>query len=214
MTINALNSGARVSGPPDQEDASTPHWTNVVGGQVNLYDAIRGFDISYTSPEEARTTRCALTRRLATIVMPRPRGWHLDERHIEAQRLSRPWWCAFVDFGLYFFHNAQELLAKGSGPYFYLPKMDNYILLRRGCGTTCSSSPRTSLAVPQGTIRTTLRIETIPAVFEMEEILYELRDHVLGTQCRPLGLPLQRDQVLPRLGAGVRLFHRTATWSA
>jgi len=172
MTINALNSGARVW-LADQEDASTPHWSNVVGGQVNLYDAIRG-DISYTSPDGKDYT-LRTDRRLATIVM-RPRGWHLDEKHLELD--GKPVVGAFVDFGLYFFHNAEELLTRASGPYFYLPKMESHLEARLWNDVFVFAQDY--VGIPHGSIRATVLIETIPAAFEMDEILYELRDHASG----------------------------------
>jgi malate synthase len=171
MTINALNSGARVW-LADQEDASTPHWANVVGGQVNLHDAIRR-DIGFTSPEGKTYT--LNDGPLATIVM-RPRGWHLDEKHVVVD--GTPVAGALVDFGLYFFHNAQELLARGSGPYFYLPKLESHVEARLWNDVFVLAQER--LGIPPGTIRATVLIETIPAAFEMEEILFELRDHVSG----------------------------------
>jgi malate synthase len=172
MTINALNSGARVW-LADLEDASTPHWSNVVGGQVNLYDAIRR-QIGFTSPE-GKTYELRTDQRLATIVM-RPRGWHFDERHILVD--GEPVVGALVDFGLYFFHNAKELLERGSGPYFYLPKMESHLEARLWNDVFTFAQDR--LQVPQGSVRATVLIETIPAAFEMDEILYELREHISG----------------------------------
>jgi malate synthase len=172
MTINALNSGARVW-LADMEDASTPHWENVVGGQVNLKDAIRR-DIDFTSPE-GKSYALATDRRLATIVM-RPRGWHFDEAHILVD--GKPVVGALVDFGLYFFHNAQELIDRGSGPYFYLPKMESHLEARLWDDVFSLAEQR--LGIPHGTVRATVLIETIPAAFEMDEILYELRDHASG----------------------------------
>ncbi len=172
MTINALNSGARVW-LADMEDASTPHWSNVVGGQVNLYDAIRR-DITFTS-SEGRTYELAQDQRLATIVM-RPRGWHLDERHLLVD--GAPVVGALVDFGLYFFHNARELVARGSGPYFYLPKMESHLEAR--LWNDVFTFAQAQLGIPHGTVRATVLIETIPAAFEMDEILFELRDHASG----------------------------------
>ncbi|HET7357999.1 MAG TPA: malate synthase A [Nocardioidaceae bacterium] len=171
MTINALNSGARVW-LADLEDASTPHWRNVVGGQVNLYDAVRR-DISYTSPEGK--TYALGEGRLATIVM-RPRGWHFDERHLLVD--GQPAIGALVDFGLYFFHNAAELLARGSGPYFYLAKTESHLEARLWNDVFTFAQAR--LGIPHGSVRATVLIETIPAAFEMEEILYELREHASG----------------------------------
>ncbi|WP_353510235.1 malate synthase A [Intrasporangium sp.] len=172
MTINALNSGARVW-LADLEDASTPHWSNVIGGQVNLRDAIRG-TISFTSPD-GKTYELVTDQRRPTIVM-RPRGWHLDERHLVVD--GRAATGALVDFGLYFYHNALELLERGSGPYFYLPKTESHLEAR--LWNDVFTFAQQALQIPYGTIRSTVLIETIPAAFEMEEILFELRDHVSG----------------------------------
>jgi malate synthase len=172
MTINALNSGARVW-LADLEDANTPHWRNVISGQVNLFDAVRR-TIAYVAPD-GRRYELRQDGRLATIVM-RPRGWHLDERHLLVN--GRPTVAAFVDFGLYFFHNAAELLARGSGPYFYLPKMESHLEARLWNDVFTFSEQQ--LGIPHGTVRATVLIETIPAAFEMDEILYELREHASG----------------------------------
>jgi malate synthase len=172
MTINALNSGAQVW-LADLEDASTPHWHNVIGGQANLQDAIRR-DIGYTSPED-KDYVLRTDAPLATIVM-RPRGWHFDEAHLLVDQ--RPAVAALVDFGLYFFHNARELLARGSGPYFYLPKMESHLEARLWNDVFTFAQER--LGVPHGSVRATVLIETVPAAFEMEEILYELREHASG----------------------------------
>jgi malate synthase len=172
MAINALNSGAKVW-LADLEDANTPHWHNVVSGQENLYDAVRGA-IAHTSPE-GKHYALRSDVRPATIVM-RPRGWHLDERHVEVD--GRPAVGALVDFGLYFFHNARELLARGSGPYFYLPKMESHLEAR--LWNDVFTHAQAALGVAHGAIRATVLIETVPAAFEMEEILYELRDHASG----------------------------------
>jgi len=172
MTINALNSGARVW-LADLEDASTPHWSNVVGGQVNLRDAIRR-DISL-EVEGGKSYHLRTDQRLATIVM-RPRGWHFDEQHILVD--GAPVVGALVDFGLYFFHNARELIDRGSGPYFYLPKLESHREARLWDDVFTFAQQR--LGIPHGTIRGTVLIETIPAAFEMDEILYELRDHASG----------------------------------
>jgi malate synthase len=171
MTINALNSGARVW-LADLEDASTPHWANVVGGQASLRDAIRR-EADFTSPDGKRYA--LHDGPLATIVM-RPRGWHLDERNVQVH--GEPVAGALVDFGLYFFHNAAELLARGSGPYFYLPKMESHLEARLWNDTFVVAQDE--LGIPQGSVRATVLIETLPAAFEMEEILYELRDHASG----------------------------------
>ncbi|OLF08430.1 malate synthase A [Actinophytocola xinjiangensis] len=172
MAINALNSGARVW-LADLEDANTPHWTNVVAGQVNLFDAVRG-TISFTSPE-GKSYALSDGVRPAVIVM-RPRGWHLDERHLTVD--GRRGVGALVDFGLYFFHNAAALLERGSGPYFYLPKMESHLEARLWNDVFTFAQQR--LGIPHGSVRATVLIETIPAAFEMEEILYELREHASG----------------------------------
>ena len=170
MTINALNSGAKVW-LADLEDANTPHWANVVGGQQNLYDAIRR---TVTLQTDAKTYELG-DGPYPTIVM-RPRGWHLDERHLPVD--GEPAVGALVDFGLYFFHNAQELIDRGSGPYFYLPKMESY--REAALWNDVFDDAQRQLGIPQGTIRATVLIETIPAAFEMDEILYALRPHISG----------------------------------
>jgi malate synthase len=172
MAINALNSGAKVW-LADLEDANTPHWHNVVGGQVNLFDAVRDV-IELTSPQGKRYTLREDGER-AVIVM-RPRGWHLDETNLVID--GEPAVGALVDFGLHFFHNAKELLARGSGPYFYLPKMESHLEARLWNDVFVKAQQ--DLGVPQGSVRATVLIETIPAAFEMDEILYELREHASG----------------------------------
>ncbi|MPZ61216.1 MAG: malate synthase A [Propionibacteriales bacterium] len=172
MTINALNSEAQVW-LADLEDANTPHWRNVVSGQVNLYDAIRRV-VEFTS-EDGKQYSLNTDQRLPAIVM-RPRGWHLDERGIRVD--GTPVVGALVGFGLYFFHNAQELLDRGSGPYFYLPKIESHLEAR--LWNDVFTFAEEHLGIPYGTVRATVLIETIPAAFEMDEILYELRDHASG----------------------------------
>jgi malate synthase len=172
MMINALNSGAKVW-LADLEDANTPHWHNVVGGQVNLRDAVRG-TASFTNPD-GRVYSLRTDAPLATIVV-RPRGWHLDERHITVD--GRPTVGALVDVGLYAFHNARALLDRGSGPYFYLPKMESHLEAR--LWNDVFTAAEEALDIPRGAIRATVLIETIPAAFEMAEILYELGDHAAG----------------------------------
>ena len=172
MTINALNSGAKVW-LADLEDANTPHWHNVVGGQVNLVDAVRR-TVELTSPE-GREYRLADPDSIPVIV-PRPRGWHFDEEHLTVD--DEPVVAALVDFGLYFFHNARELLARGTGPYFYLPKMESHLEAR--LWNDVFTHAQEALGLPHGTVRATVLIETITAAFEMDEILYELRDHMAG----------------------------------
>ena len=170
MTINALNSGAKVW-LADLEDANTPLWENLVDGQLNLSDAI-GRRIDFTSPEGKSY---ALGEETATIVA-RPRGWHLSEKHIlvDGERTSG----SLTDFGLYFFHNAARLVELGRGPYFYLPKMESHLEARLWNDVFVHAQD--ALGIPQGTIRATVLIETYPAAFEMEEILYELREHSAG----------------------------------
>jgi malate synthase len=172
MTINALNSGANIW-LADLEDANTPHWHNVVDGQINLYDAIRE-TISFANPD-GRSYELRTDIPLATIVV-RPRGWHFDDRHLLVD--GKPTVGALIDFGLYFFHNAAELVARGKGPYFYLPKMESHLEAR--LWNDVFTAAEAELGIEHGTVRATVLIETIPAAFEMEEILYELRDHAAG----------------------------------
>jgi malate synthase len=170
MAINALNSGAKVW-LADLEDANTPHWTNVVEGQVNLYDAVRG-TITYDAPDGRHYE---IEGQTPTIVM-RPRGWHLPERHLPVDGEASVG--ALVDAGLYLFHNAHELVARGSGPYLYLPKMESHLEAR--LWNDVFDHIESTLELPPGTIRATVLIETIPAAFEMNEILWELRPHAAG----------------------------------
>ena len=172
MTINALNCGAKCW-LADLEDANTPHFTNVIGGQVNLYDAIRR-TIEYTNPANGKHYQLN-EGELPTIIV-RPRGWHLTEKHIRIGGHSSSG--SLTDFGLYFFHNAKELIKRGSGPYFYLPKMESHLEARLWAEVFNFSEEY--LGIPHGTIRATCLIETIMGVFEMEEILYELRDYSSG----------------------------------
>jgi malate synthase len=172
MAINALNSGAKVW-LADLEDANTPHWANVIGGQVTLFDAIRR-RLEFTSPE-GKQYRLVTDRPLAVIVA-RPRGWHFDERHLFVD--GAPAVGTLVDFGLYFFHNARELITRGSGPYFYLPKMESHLEARLWNDVFAFAEEH--LGIDHGTVRATVLIETIPAAFEMDEILYELKDYASG----------------------------------
>ena len=172
MAVNALNSGAKVW-LADLEDACTPTWHNVIDSQLSLFDAARG-TLSYTSPEgKAYSLR---TDAPLSVVVVRPRGWHLDEQHIEID--GAPAIGALIDFGLHFFHNAKQLLANGGGPYYYLPKTESHLEARLWNNVFVFA--QNELGVPQGSIRATVLIETIPAAFEMDEILYELRDHASG----------------------------------
>ncbi|HUC41749.1 MAG TPA: malate synthase A [Gemmatimonadales bacterium] len=173
MVINALNSGARVY-MADFEDSNTPTWRNNLEGQINLRDAVRG-TISFSSPEGKRY---ALAPRTATL-MVRPRGWHLEEKHVTVD--GRAMSGALFDFGLFFFHNAQALIAKGTGPYFYLPKLESHLEAR--LWNDVFTFAQDALGIPRGTIRATVLIETILAAFEMDEILHELKDHSAGLNC-------------------------------
>jgi malate synthase len=170
MMINALNSGAKVF-MADFEDALSPPWTNVIAGQVNCMEAIRRV-LEYRSPEGKAYL---LGDKLATLVV-RPRGWHLEEKHVLFN--GAPVSASLFDFGLYFFHNASELLDRGSGPYFYLPKLENHLEAR--LWNEVFEVAQEELGIPRGTVRATVLIETILASFEMDEILYELRDHAAG----------------------------------
>ena len=173
MIINALNSGANVF-MADFEDANSPTWENNIQGQLNLMDAVRG-TIAFTS---GAGKAYRLNDRIATL-MVRPRGWHLEERHLKVDG-------AFIsgslfDFGLYFFHNAQVTLERGQGPYFYLPKLESHLEARLWNDVFVHAQE--ALGVPQGSVRATVLIETLPAAFEMDEILYELRAHSAGLNC-------------------------------
>ena len=173
MIINALNSGANVF-MADFEDSNSPTWNNNTDGQQNLHDAIRG-TIEYVSPEGKRYQ---LGSKLATLVV-RPRGWHLDEKHFLVD--GKPISGSLFDFGLFFFQNAKELLNRGTGPYFYLPKLESHFEARLWNEVFCFAQDE--LGIPRGSIRATVLIETILAAFEMDEILYELREHSAGLNC-------------------------------
>ncbi|WP_119729443.1 malate synthase A [Thermomonospora amylolytica] len=173
MTINALNSGAKVW-LADFEDANTPLWENMIGGQLNLRDALDR-TIDFTDPKTGKSYALKADEELATIVV-RPRGWHMEEKHVLVD--GQPMSGSLFDFGLYFFHCARRQLAKGRGPYFYLPKMESHLEAR--LWNDAFNLAQDTLEIPRGTIRATVLIETIPAAFEMEEILYELRDHSAG----------------------------------
>ncbi|MCX7890791.1 MAG: malate synthase A [Burkholderiales bacterium] len=169
MVINALNSGASTF-MADFEDANCPTWANMVEGQINLRDAIRR-----TITFEQGGKQYRLNEKTA-VLLPRPRGWHLDEKHVtvDGKRVAG----GIFDFGLFFFHNAKELLARGSGPYFYLPKMESHLEVR--LWNDIFTMAQRELGIPHGTIRATCLIETLPAAFEMDEFLWELRDHSAG----------------------------------
>ncbi|MEY9966491.1 malate synthase [Streptacidiphilus sp. MAP12-16] len=177
MAVNALNSGARVW-LADFEDATAPTWSNLVEGQLNLIDAFQR-RIDFSTPE-GKSYALRPDAELATVVV-RPRGWHLDEAHLLVD--GEPIAGAFFDFGLYFFHNAARLIARGaqdpnSGPYFYLPKTESHLEAR--LWNEVFGYAQQALGIPHGTVRATVLIETITAAFEMDEILYELRDHAAG----------------------------------
>jgi len=173
MIINALNSGAKVF-MADCEDSLSPTWDNVVTGQLNLYDAVRR-----SIELVADTGKVYRLNRETAVLIVRPRGWHLTEKHITQKGQPIPG--AFVDFGLYLFHNAKELLARGTGPYFYLPKTESHLEARLWAEVFDFSEKR--LGLPHGTIKVTVLIETILAAFEMDEILYELKDYIAGLNC-------------------------------
>jgi malate synthase len=174
MIINALNCGANVF-MADFEDASTPTWTNMIDGQFNLASAVHR-EIDYTDAQTGREYRLNDT---TAILFVRPRGWHLPEKHMTVDGV--PMSGALFDFGLYFFHNAKELLARGTGPYFYLPKMESHLEARLWNDVFVHAQD--ALGIPQKTIKATVLIETILATFEMDEILWELRDHSAGLNC-------------------------------
>lgn len=174
MIINALNSGASVF-MADFEDSNTPTWANQIEGQSNLIDAVRK---TITFFDSATGKNYKLKERTAVLFV-RPRGWHLEERHILVD--GQPMSGALFDFGLYFFHNAKALLAAHTGPYFYLPKVENHLEAR--LWNDIFVFAQNALGIPRGSIRGTVLIETILAAFEMDEILYELRDHSAGLNC-------------------------------
>ena len=174
MVINALNSGADCF-MADFEDSNAPTWSNNVEGQINLMDAVLR-TIDFVDPASGKEYR--LADETATLIV-RPRGLHLTERHIQVD--GRPIPAALFDFGLYFFHNAHELIRRGTGPYFYLPKLESYREARLWNEVFLAAEE--TLGIPRGTIKATVLIETLPAAFQMDEILYELRDHVVGLNC-------------------------------
>ncbi len=173
MVINALNSGAKTF-MADFEDANSPTWENSIEGQINLRDAINR-TISFVNPQGKKY---ALNDQVATLII-RPRGWHLLEKHVLVDGKPAP--AGIFDFALYFFHNAKTLLRNGSGPYYYLPKMESHLEARLWNDVFVMA--QNELGVPQGTVKATVLIETILATFELDEILYELRDHIVALNC-------------------------------
>ncbi|WKL57098.1 malate synthase A [Asticcacaulis sp. ZE23SCel15] len=174
MIINALNSGAKVF-MADFEDANSPTFSNCIDGQINLKDRWAGA-LSYDDPQSGKAYRLSDTP--ATLIV-RPRGWRLEERHVQVD--GAPVSGALFDFGLYMFHSAKAAIAAGSGPYFYLPKMESHLEAR--LWNEVFEFTQSTLGIPHGTIKATVLIETLPAAFEMDEILYELRDHMAGLNC-------------------------------
>jgi malate synthase len=174
MIINALNSGANVF-MADFEDSNSPTWENVIQGQVNLADAVRG-TIEFTQASTGK--HYTLVEDPATLFV-RPRGWHLSEKHVLVD--GQPFSASIFDFALYFFHNANELIARGTGPYYYLPKLESHLEARLWNDVFCAAQD--ALGIPRGTIKATVLIETILAAFEMDEILHELREHSAGLNC-------------------------------
>ncbi len=174
MVINALNSGAKVF-MADFEDSNTPTWENTVQGQINMRDANKR-TITFTNPDNSK--HYSLNEEIATLLV-RPRGWHLNEKHVkvDGEIVSG----GIFDFALYFFHNVKQLLENGSGPYFYLPKLESHLEAR--LWNEIFVMAQDELGIPQGTIKATVLIETILAAFEMDEILYELREHSAGLNC-------------------------------
>jgi malate synthase A len=174
MVINALNSGANVF-MADFEDANSPTWDNMVDGQINLGDAVRR-TITFTAPE---TKKSYALKEKSAVLLVRPRGWHLVERHMLVDGETIPG--GLFDFGLFFFHNAREALARGTGPYFYLPKMESHLEARLWNEVFVRAEEKRG--VPRGSIKATCLIETLPAAFEMDEFLWELREHSAGLNC-------------------------------
>jgi len=174
MVINALNSGAKVF-MADFEDATSPIWSNLIEGQINLMDWAIGA-LAYNDPESGKSYR--LKDKVATL-MVRPRGWHLPEAHLTVD--GEPMSGSLFDFGLFFFHNAKATLKRGTGPYFYLPKLEHHLEAKLWNDVfVCAQE---ALGIPIGTIKATVLIETITAAFQMDEILYQLRDHIVGLNC-------------------------------
>ena len=174
MIINAVNSGASVF-MADFEDALSPTWDNIIQGQVNLISYWRG-EINFTDEQTGKTYEVGAN---PAVMLVRPRGWHLLEEHVLID--GAPISGAIFDFALYFFHNASKTIMKGSGPYFYLPKIESYLEARLWDDVFVAAQK--ALGFEVGTIKATVLIETLPSAFEMDEILYEMRDHIVGLNC-------------------------------
>jgi malate synthase len=174
MIINALNSGARVF-MADFEDATSPTWSNLIEGQINLADRWAG-TLDFTDPASGKAYSLKPS---PAVLMVRPRGWHLPEGHVLVDGAAMSG--SLFDFGLYAFHNAAAMIAQGTGPYFYLPKMESHLEARLWNDVFVHTEA--ALGLPQGVIKATVLIETLPAAFEMDEIIYELRDHMAGLNC-------------------------------
>lgn len=174
MVINALNSGAKVF-MGDFEDATSPTWDNLIEGQINLKDRWNG-SIDFTDPANGKDYKLGAD---PAVLLVRPRGWHLPEDHVLVD--GEPVSGALFDFGLYMFHNARKTSASGSGPYFYLPKLENHLEARLWNDVFVRAQE--ALGIPIGTVKSTILIETLPAAFEMDEILWELKDHITGLNC-------------------------------
>lgn len=177
MLVNALNSNVNTY-MSDIEDSVSPTWENVIYGQLNLYDAIRG-QIDFTNEANGKQYKLNKQPGANPTLILRPRGWHMYDNHIVID--NEPISASILDFGLYFYHNARELIKTGHGPYFYLPKMEHYLEAR--LWNNIFNVAQDYLAIPRGTIRATVLIETLPAAFQMEEIIYELRQHSSGLNC-------------------------------
>lgn len=178
MVVNALNTPVKTY-MSDFEDSSSPTWLNVINGQVNLYDAVR-HKVDFVHKDTGKAYRVDRTPgRHVPVIIVRPRGWHMVDKHIYVD--GEPVSASMLDFGLYFFHNVRQLLANGHGPYFYLPKMEHH--LEAKLWNDIFNVAQDCLAIPRGTIRATVLIETLPAAYQMEEIIYQLRDHSAGLNC-------------------------------
>lgn len=178
MVVNALNSPVKTY-MSDFEDSSSPTWLNVINGQVNLYDAVR-HKVDFVHKDTGKAYRVDRTPgRHVPVLLVRPRGWHMVDKHILVD--GEPISASVLDFGLYFFHNVHQLLANGNGPYFYLPKMEHH--LEAKLWNDIFNVSQDALSIPRGTIRATVLIETLPAAYQMEEIIYQLRDHSAGLNC-------------------------------